>query len=228
MSKQAIIFGSIGTVVETSELQRAAFNQAFEEADLDWHWSEEDYIKMLAKSGGRQRISDYADARGDVVSAVALHDRKTEIFDRAMVEQGLTPRLGVVQLMQFAKESGIKLGFASTTSAQNIAAIFEALDGALHRSSFDFVGDNESVTNGKPDPEIYYRTMTGLGVTATQALAIEDTPVSMKAAHAADIDCVAFPGAYARSADFKEASRIVETLEPQGLPGLSTEASGNA
>ncbi|MFT7179418.1 MAG: phosphoglycolate phosphatase-like HAD superfamily hydrolase, partial [Oceanospirillaceae bacterium] len=41
MTTKAILFGSIGTLVETSELQRRAFNQAFSEAGLDWNWSEE-------------------------------------------------------------------------------------------------------------------------------------------------------------------------------------------
>lgn len=220
MQKQAIIFGSIGTIVETSELQRAAFNQAFEEAGLNWHWTKEDYIPMLQKSGGRARIAAYADERNEEVSATALHNRKTEIFDAAMIAQGLSPRPGVLQLMRFAKDSGIKLGFASTTSGANISAIFDALDGAIRRSSFDFVGDIDEVANGKPDPEIYYRTMTVLGVNAAQSLAIEDTPVSMKAAHAAGVECVAFPGVYAGMASFDDAIRVVDTVAPEGLPGL--------
>jgi len=36
---KAILFGSIGTIVETSELQLKSFNQAFSEAGLDWNWS---------------------------------------------------------------------------------------------------------------------------------------------------------------------------------------------
>ena len=32
---KAILFGSIGTLIETSDLQREAFNEAFKEAGLD-------------------------------------------------------------------------------------------------------------------------------------------------------------------------------------------------
>jgi beta-phosphoglucomutase-like phosphatase (HAD superfamily) len=35
---QAVIFGSIGTIAETSDIQRQAFNLAFAEAGLDWNW----------------------------------------------------------------------------------------------------------------------------------------------------------------------------------------------
>jgi len=50
---KAIIFGSIGTLVETSEIQRKSFNQAFKEMDLDWYWDKEEYKKLLKKSGGK-------------------------------------------------------------------------------------------------------------------------------------------------------------------------------
>ena len=49
---KAILFGSIGTIIETSEIQRASFNQAFLEKGLDWYWSKETYKKLIKKSGG--------------------------------------------------------------------------------------------------------------------------------------------------------------------------------
>ncbi|EBA11172.1 HAD-IA family hydrolase [Roseobacter sp. CCS2] len=224
MDKRAIIFGSIGTIVETSAMQREAFNQSFAEADLDWHWSEEEYISLLKKSGGRQRIADYANAKDADVSASALHNRKTEIFNEMMVKEGLKPRPGVLPLIRFAKEQDMKLGFATTTSNNNICAIFDALEGALHRSTFDFVGDADEVAKSKPDPEIYYRAMTALTVNADQCLAIEDTAVSMQAATAAGIACVAFPGAYAGANNFEDAYRIVDQLDPHLLPVLTSDA----
>jgi phosphoglycolate phosphatase-like HAD superfamily hydrolase len=56
MTVKAILFGSIGTLVETSDFQRRAFNQAFAQAGLDWNWDTETYVRLLKKSGGQQRI----------------------------------------------------------------------------------------------------------------------------------------------------------------------------
>ena len=47
MNYKAILFGSIGTLIETSELQRNAFNQAFSENGLDWNWSPTQYQDLL-------------------------------------------------------------------------------------------------------------------------------------------------------------------------------------
>jgi beta-phosphoglucomutase-like phosphatase (HAD superfamily) len=57
---KAVLFGSIGTIIETSDLQRKAFNQAFKKNDLNWVWTKKKYKILLNKSGGKDRISNYA------------------------------------------------------------------------------------------------------------------------------------------------------------------------
>src|SRR5579875_2388832 len=65
----AVLFGSIGTLADTSELQREAFNEAFREHGLDWNWSRDEYRELLRDSGGAKRIAAYAQERGDTVDA---------------------------------------------------------------------------------------------------------------------------------------------------------------
>ena len=103
MTVKAIFFGSIGTLVETSDLQRRAFNQAFSEAGLDWNWSAEVYKHLLTKSGGRGRIQDFASQRGMDVDASQLHLRKTEIFDALMAQESLLLRPGIASVIVHAK-----------------------------------------------------------------------------------------------------------------------------
>ena len=62
MSLKAVIFGAIGTIAETSDLQRQAFNAAFAEAGLDWHWDSNTYHELLKVNGGQNRIRAYRDA----------------------------------------------------------------------------------------------------------------------------------------------------------------------
>ena len=47
---KAVLFGSIGTLIETSDIQRESFNQAFKEEGLDWYWDKEDYTCLLYTS----------------------------------------------------------------------------------------------------------------------------------------------------------------------------------
>ena len=60
---KSIIFGSIGTIVETSNIQRKSFNKAFKKSGLDWHWSVGEYKKLLERSGGENRLSNYSNKK---------------------------------------------------------------------------------------------------------------------------------------------------------------------
>ena len=53
---KALLFGSIGSIVETSEIQRKSFNKAFKQYGLDWNWTKSEYQNLLSKSGGKDRI----------------------------------------------------------------------------------------------------------------------------------------------------------------------------
>ncbi len=214
---KAILFGSIGTLVETSELQRTAFNQAFSEAGLDWTWNPDEYKIMLKKSGGRNRINEYATYREIEVNAHELHLKKTEIFDNMMKEEGISLRPGVANLIGYAIDNNVHLAFVTSTSDANVDAIFMALNGQLNRNDFNFIGNDKMVSKPKPDSEIYLKALSNLKLNAKDCLAIEDTEVSMRSAINANIKCIAFPGAMALDNDFSAALHISDDLSPNNL-----------
>ena len=156
LNYKAILFGSIGTIVETSELQRRSFNQAFSEAGLNWNWTLEEYQKMLTKSGGRNRINDFANQHGIKVNADALHLRKTEIFDKMMSDEKISPRPGVANLISYAIDNGIHLAFVTSTSIANIDAMFFALNNQIKKSAFSFIGNDKLVSQPKPNSCLLY------------------------------------------------------------------------
>jgi beta-phosphoglucomutase-like phosphatase (HAD superfamily) len=123
----AILFGSISTLVDTSELQRRSFNESFEAYGLDWQWSRSDYMAMLDSNGGAQRIANFAEARGEDVDADAVHATKSQIFQELLATAGLKPRPGVIATVHEAKRHDVKLGFVTTTSPGNVSALLESL-----------------------------------------------------------------------------------------------------
>ena len=80
----AILLGSISTVVDTSELQRRAFNEAFSRHGLDWEWDRDRYVAMLESNGGRDRIAEYARTVGESVDADAVHTTKSSVFQELL------------------------------------------------------------------------------------------------------------------------------------------------
>ena len=180
MKYKAILFGSIGTIIETSEIQRKSFNDAFKEAGLDWYWDERDYKNLLQKSGGAKRIEDFAQKNNSTVDASKIRLRKTEIFNKYLIEENFEPREGVLDIINYAKENKIKLGFVTSTTTNNINAVFSALKDSIQKNDFDFIGNNNLINKPKPNSEIYYKALEILSLEASECIAIEDTEESVK------------------------------------------------
>jgi HAD superfamily hydrolase (TIGR01509 family) len=209
----AILFGSIGTIADTSELQRQAFNQAFKVHGLDWCWNREEYLTMLEKSGGQKRIAEYADSTGQTVDAEAIHRSKSEFFQKSLGESQVPPRFGVVETIQDAKSKGLKLALVTTTSQENISFLIEALRPNIQAADFDLIVDASNVERPKPDQAAYTFALERLGEKPEDCIAIEDNLGGVEAAIAAGLDCVAFPGENSTHHDFENAQHLVDRLD---------------
>ncbi len=212
---QAIMFGSIGAIMETSDVQRRAYNQALREAGLNWDWDIYVYSELLTQSGGKDRLAMLAAATGHALTPEQvdmIHTRKTEIACQEL-ENTTTPlRPGVAALMKFAKDRSMKTAFVTTTYQPNIDAIFASSKGALSPSDFDFVCSRELVKIGKPHPEAFQLALERLGVSADRAIAIEDTAVSVMSSKRAGIRTIATPGALTADQDLWQADLALAAL----------------
>lgn len=204
----AILFGSISTVADTSELQRQAFHDAFAEHGLDWRWEPDEYRALLARSGGRDRIAAYAEARGEEVDAAAVHASKTAAFQRRLAAGGISARPGVAEVVAGARQRGISLGLVTTTSPGNVEALLAAVAAEVPPGSFEVVVDTASAAAPKPDPAPYLLALSRLGTDAGSAVAIEDNVDGVAAAVAAGLPCVGFPNANTAAHDLSPAPTV--------------------
>ena len=193
---KALFFGSIGTLVETSEIQRQAYNRAFNKAGLDWYWSVANYCNLLRSVGGKARIQAYAMTPMPDSKIDEIHEYK-EAFYTEMLAGGLPARPGVVDLIRAAKQANIRVCWVTTTSQSNVDAVLRALQGQIQRDDFDRIYLASDIQMPKPAPDIYQLAVRDSGLTAEQILAIEDTTENLKAAEKAGLNTVLFPGEYA-------------------------------
>jgi HAD superfamily hydrolase (TIGR01509 family) len=206
----AILFGSISTLVDSSELQRRAFNSAFAQHGLDWSWDQDEYAGLLTGNGGQDRVAAYAEQRGEDVDAAAVHATKSEIFRRLLADEAPAPRPGVVETIRAAKEAGHHVGFVTTTSAENVAAVL-AVPG-LSADDFDVVVDADDVDEPKPAPEAYRHALAALGDDVSDAVAVEDNTGGVLAARAANVPVVAFPNVNTAGHDWSSVAERVDEL----------------
>lgn len=215
-----ILFGSISTVADTSELQRDAFNRAFSEHGLAWRWERDDYRATLDSNGGEARIAAYAADRGEDVDAAAVHATKSKLFQEGLGSSGISPREGVVETIAAAKADGARVGLVTTTSRDNIAALLDALAPALDANAFDLVVDASDVDEPKPDPAAYTYALDKLGVDASDVVAIEDNPGGVESADEAGVVVVAFPNQNTEGLDFAAAVEEIDRVDYDYLKTL--------
>lgn len=213
MKYKALLFGSIGTLIESSNIQRNSFNEAFKEAGLDWYWDEQDYKILLKKSGGTKRVEDFAEKNNINVNASQIRNRKTQIFSSFIIQNKQKLRESVYEIIRFTKDNNIKLGFSTSTTVNNVEALFESLSGQITKEDFDFIGNKSFVKNEKPHPEIYKVTLEKLNLKPEECLAIEDTEESSNAAVHASVKCIAFPGDFHKEDKFDMCIKKMNLLD---------------
>ncbi len=222
MQLKAVIFGAIGVIAETSDLQRQAFNLAFAEASLDWDWDVATYRRLLSINGGQTRLRAFRDEdanRSDVTDAViaTLHERKTHHYAALTAGGSLKPRSGVAELFQACQDAGVRVALCTSTSVENVNTIKTALGDALDFGAFSSITTIDKIVRVKPAPDAYLHCLAQLGLSAYDAIAMEDTPVSMASAITAGIAVIATPGAMTDDQDFSGAALKVDDLAAVSL-----------
>ncbi len=224
MTLQALLWDVDGTMVDSEELHRRAFNLAFAEAGLSWRWDREEYGRLLAVAGGKERIRHYAkarteadgrDARPDVA---ALHRRKTVLFGGLLEEDGAaTLRPGVARLMREAAARGLRQGIVTTTSQANVRALRDTLLKDVIET-WDAVLTGDSVLFKKPAPDVYLMALEFLGIRASDCLAIEDSGLGVAAARLAGVPTLVTCNQYTEHDDFCGALAIFDHLGESDIP----------
>jgi HAD superfamily hydrolase (TIGR01509 family) len=225
---EALIFDVDGTLADTErDGHRVAFNRAFEEAGLDWEWSIERYGKLLAVTGGKERIRHYLDhynrdfPRPDELDAfiARLHASKTQHYTH-MLSQGLIPmRNGVKRLLDEARSAGLRLAIATTTTPANVSALLQHSLDPDAEDWFEVIAAGDIVAAKKPAADIYLWAMQRMGLPASACLAFEDSHNGVQSASGAGIESILVTtNGYTAEDDFNPATLVVDQFGEPDLP----------
>ncbi|AJY77020.1 HAD family hydrolase [Paenibacillus beijingensis] len=203
---KAIIFDFDGTIIDTETAWYVAFREAYKKHEVDL--SLEMYSGCIGTSLHKFNPYEYLMTdlnlpidRDEFRKAVQLH------HSQLMEVEEMRP--GVLEYLQSAKQSGLKIGLASSSPLEWVEKYLKQL--GIY-DYFDCIRTADDVQNVKPDPELYLQTLKGLGVKADEAIAIEDSPNGAKAAEAAGIPCVLTPNSITKTLEFGNSLHRVESL----------------
>lgn len=217
-----IIFDMDGTLANTEEIHRQAFNQAFTEFDLPIHWNAPEYAQLLSVSGGRQRIYRYLKNHSINIRrdkrrfAREIHQRKSEIYREKLVAGHLILRRGVLRLIREAHRNNIRMGIATSSSRSNIDTLVLNTLGVRGLDYFDSIVSCDIISEQKPSPAVYQYALAELGTNPENCIAIEDTSNGNRAALAAGIKTVITTHEFTQDNDFSGASLVLDDMgEPE-------------
>jgi HAD superfamily hydrolase (TIGR01509 family) len=219
---QALIFDVDGTMADTEEAHRRAFNLAFQQMELRWHWDRALYRELLQVSGGKERIRHHwrqvqasvTEIDGTAIDDTIeqLHALKTAAYER-LVQDGLVQlRPGVQALIEAAGAAGLRLAIATTTSPVNIAALLRQALGPAWQHHFQVIEDASTAPLKKPHPQVYLQTLRHLGLAPAVALAFEDSDNGLQAARTAGLKTIVTPNDYTAHHRFDGATRVLPDL----------------
>ncbi len=220
MALKALLFDVDGTLADTEETHRQAFNYAFVRFRLPWEWTKPLYRELLAVSGGHERIAHYIDtlpaSGGDKARLRALvpaiHETKTQLYTELIGDGRCPLRPGIARLLDEARDAGVQLAIASTTSAVNVDTLLARHLGDAGRYRFAAIASAEHVQRKKPAPDIYRLVLSMLGRSAEECVAFEDSRNGLRAAKSAKLFTVVTPSQWTQGDDFADADMVLPHL----------------
>ncbi len=204
MTLRALIFDFDGLIVDTEtssfEMARDAYRRFGHELPADlWQRCVGSHVDVYA------HLQELVGAGVDVAAV-----REQLRAGKRDADARLGPLPGVVELVAAAVAAGVRLAVASSSSRRWVEGHLQRI-GAL--GAFHAVRCRDDVQQAKPAPDVYLAALDGLGVSASEAVAFEDSPNGVRAARTAGIYTVAVPNDVTRGWPFDHADRVIGSLQ---------------
>jgi HAD superfamily hydrolase (TIGR01509 family) len=229
MRLKAILFDVDGTIADTErDGHRVAFNRAFSDFGLDWHWDIERYGKLLQINGGKERIHYYIDhlaSQNVAIHAInplvdALYAAKTNHYIKALASEApaIPLRPGVYRIIREAQSNGLKLAIATSSTFENVAALLKTRLAEDALDWFDVIATSDNISRKKPASDIYQYVLKNLKLPANECIAIEDSEYGLISSLGANLKTVVTVNDYTKTESFNGALAVVSNLGEPHAP----------
>ena len=223
---QAILFDVDGTLADTEETHRQAFNRAFREFGLDWDWTPRLYAELLAISGGHERmryfgrdlVSEFASEDAFEHFIADLHRVKTSMYADMLVSGAVPLRAGVRRLIDAARAEGVGMSIATSTAMSNVRTLLDCNLPADWPDWFTAIETCDSVAEKKPSPAVYAAVLAETGYDPKRCVAIEDTVNGLRAAVSAQLTTIVTTHYFTRHEHFPDAVLVLDSLGEPDAP----------
>jgi HAD superfamily hydrolase (TIGR01509 family) len=209
----AVIFDFDGLILDTEEPVYRSWLEVYEAHGEELPF--ERWVQIVGSTTSGFHPQHHLEERLGRSLPKEVLDRRIGRRTEMVLAQKLLP--GVVEHLEAAKSMGLKLGVASSSTRDWVRGHLARL-GILDR--FDCLRCRDDVANVKPDPDLYIAVLECLGVLASEAIAVEDSPNGVMAAKRAGLRCVAIPNSITARLDLGQADVLLGSLADVTLAEL--------
>jgi HAD superfamily hydrolase (TIGR01509 family) len=210
---KAIIFDFDGVILDTEMPEFQSWQEVFAEHGCELK------LEVWAQAIGTAATAfdPYAHlaSMAGAVDVDAIRARRRPRHAELIAAEAVLP--GVRDWLEAARSLKLKLAVASSSPTDWVAGHLERLGLDEY---FECLKCADHVVKTKPDPELYASVLEALGLSANEAMAVEDSPNGVRAAKAAGLFCVAVPCSLTRGLDLDAADMRLTSLAEIGLASL--------
>jgi HAD superfamily hydrolase (TIGR01509 family) len=215
---RAIVFDFDGLILDTEEPVYRSWLEVYEAHGEDLPF--ERWVQIVGSTTAVFHPQHHLEERLGRSLPKEVLDRRIGRRTEMILAQEALP--GVVRHLEEAKAMGLKLGVASSSTSDWVRGHLARL-GILE--CFDCMRCRDDVANAKPEPDLYLAVLECLGVRASEAIAIEDSPNGVLAAKRAGLRCVAIPNPITAQLDLRQADLLLGSLAEVTLAQLLRKLS---
>ena len=187
MNIKGVIFDLDGTLLDTEKLYRRFWVEAARQMGYPMEDRHALMIRSMAAIYAEPLLKREVCPDFDYHGVRAL---RRKIMEEFIDENGVDPKPGLIETLEVIKARGLKIGLATATPEHRARKYLRMVNAEQY---FDAVTCADMVKRGKPQPDIYLLACERTGVLPAEAIAVEDAPTGIRAAHAAGCKAVMVP-----------------------------------
>ena len=204
-----------GTIANTElEAHLPAFNKAFCDFGLNWHWKKSEYIGLLNINGGKNRISYYSRIVSKYLSnesIIEIHKKKQHYYLEYIKKNKVKLKTGVYRLIKELHTKNIRQFIVTSSSKLQVDILNQYLFPEFN--PFEFIISSDDVHFCKPNPYPYLKAISMSGINPSNSIVFEDSNTGIKSALDAKLPIIYVPSNIPTVIDKKvKLNCIVDTL----------------
>jgi beta-phosphoglucomutase family hydrolase len=194
---RACLFDLDGVITQTAKVHAAAWKQMFDEylrsrPEEFREFTPDDYNEYVDGKPREDGVRSFLESRGiefDSATVTTLADRKNDLVQKLIHEQGVEVYEGSVRYVEAAREAGLRRAVVSSSANTREVLRVTKLE-HLFEAVVDGVTIESEGLKGKPAPDTFVAGARALGAEPSQAVVFEDALAGVEAGRAGEFGFV--------------------------------------